>query len=320
MNPIYPSSSQSHHVSDQTLWQRTVEQTQLALDWGALLSIPTTYEMLEQDGIPFMVRMLANLDRKTEARQQQDQESIAKGVEINPFLPYEQKLWVTDLSDTHVCLLNKFNVVDHHLLMVTKHFEEQEILLTLQDFEALWIALAEIDGLVFYNGGKDAGASQKHKHLQLIPLPFVNTEGLKLRLPIESAIGQANLAVSPNSQSSIVPQFPFRHAIAALDPSTYLDPILAARSTFERYRQLLQTVGLDPGDGKTLTRQSGAYNLLVTRNWMVLVPRSQEGWQGISINSLGFAGALLVRNPEQFATLKTITPLLLLQKVGYAID
>ncbi|MEB3292277.1 MAG: DUF4922 domain-containing protein [Synechococcales bacterium] len=308
----------------QTLWQRTLEQTKAALACGALLSIPTTYELLDYHGISFIVRILANLDRKTEARKQQDKESAEKGIEVNPFLPYEQKLWVADLSPTHVCLLNKFNVVDHHLLMITKHFESQETLLTLQDFEALWLTLSEVDGLVFYNGGQDAGASQKHKHLQLVPLPLIQTENTQLRLPIEAAIAPSLKTASHSPSTTIqdristVPLLPFRHAIAPIDPDCYLNPVQAAHATFELYRQLLRTVGLEAGDGIHLTHQSGAYNLLMTRHWMLLVPRAQEGWQGISINSLGFAGALLVRNAEQLSTLKTMTPLMLLQKVGYS--
>ena len=33
--------------------------------------------------------------------------------------------------------------------------------------------LAEFDGLGFYNGGETAGASQPHKHLQIVPLPLL---------------------------------------------------------------------------------------------------------------------------------------------------
>lgn len=31
---------------------------------------------------------------------------------VNPFLPYEEALWVAHLSPTHTLLLNKFNVVE----------------------------------------------------------------------------------------------------------------------------------------------------------------------------------------------------------------
>ena len=40
------------------------------------------------------------------------------------------------------------------------------------DFDALARGLAAIDGLAFYNGGTVAGASQPHKHLQLVPVPL----------------------------------------------------------------------------------------------------------------------------------------------------
>ena len=46
-----------------------------------------------------------------------------------------------DLSETHVMLLNKFNLVDRHVLVVTKEYEEQERPLTIGDVEATWRTL-----------------------------------------------------------------------------------------------------------------------------------------------------------------------------------
>ena len=37
------------------------------------------------------------------------------------------------------------------------------------------------------------------------------------------------------------------------------------------------------------------YNLLATRDWMLLVPRSCAESHGINVNAMGFAGSLLVR-------------------------
>jgi len=79
---------------------------------------------------------------------------------------------VGDISATHVGLLNKFCVLEDHLLMVTRDYAEQTELLDESDFHALLCGLAAVDGLAFYNGGTDAGASQPHKHLQLVPLPL----------------------------------------------------------------------------------------------------------------------------------------------------
>lgn len=79
---------------------------------------------------------------------------------INPFLPYDPNLFVAEVSPTHVALLNKFNVVDHHLVIVTRAFEPQEALLTREDCEALLLCLAEIDGVAFYNAGSSRGQSE----------------------------------------------------------------------------------------------------------------------------------------------------------------
>lgn len=288
-----------------TLWARVVDRTQQALRRGALLSIPTVYEFVEQGGIRFLVRSLANLARKDAAKQQS--KAVAADGEFNPFLPYEEDLFVAELSETHVCLLNKFNVADHHLLIITRAFEEQETWLTLQDFQAMWMCLAEIEGLVFYNAGKNAGASQRHKHLQLVPLPLT---------PEGPAIPIAPLlpSIVPEDAIITVPELPFVHAFTTLDSELMQSPLQAAAVTFERYQNLLRTVGLQ-NDGNS-NRQSGAYNLLATREWMLLVPRSQESFDSISVNSLGFAGTLFVRNQQQMELLKQYGPLSILKQVG----
>jgi sulfate adenylyltransferase (ADP) / ATP adenylyltransferase len=49
---------------------------------------------------------------------------------------------------------------------------------------------------------------------------------------------------------------------------------------------------------------------------MLFVPRSQECIEGISINALGFAGALLVKDEQQLNRLKTWGPMTALQQVA----
>ncbi len=165
------TSTDSLLLKPGNLWSRTKEQTEHALQSGALQPIPTRYVFVEQDGVQFFVR-ISDLARKDEDRKKQDEATARLGKEINPFLPYDEDMFVANISDTHLCLLNKFNVVDYHLLIVTRQFEEQESLLTFKDVEAMWACLDEVDGLVFYNSGEPSGASQRHKHLQLVPFPL----------------------------------------------------------------------------------------------------------------------------------------------------
>ncbi|BAB76165.1 hypothetical protein DSM107007_17050 [Nostoc sp. PCC 7120 = FACHB-418] len=289
-----------------TLWQQVKKQTEYALNCGALLSIPTEFEFVEQDGVDFLVRILSNLTRKNADKKKRDKKSAGK--EFNPFLPYEQDLFVADISDTHVCIFNKFNVVDYHLLIITRDFEEQEKLLTLADFTAMWACLAGIDGLAFYNGGKIAGASQRHKHLQLVPLPFTASAP---QIPIAPLLASAKFEES----IATIPGLPFVHAFASLQPAWVDSPMMGADATLEIYHKLLRAVGLGAVDDD---RQSGAYNLLATREWMLIVPRSQEDFQSISVNSLGFAGALLVKNESEMQILKQHGPMAILKEVAIA--
>ncbi|MCF2148642.1 phosphorylase [Desmonostoc muscorum LEGE 12446] len=285
-----------------TLWTTVKERTEYALQCGALLSIPTEFEFVEQDGVRFLVRILSNLNRKKAAKEKQEKQSANSGEEFNPFLPYEEDLFVADISDTHVCILNKFNVVDYHLLIITRAFEEQETLLTLEDFTAMWACLADFDGLGFYNSGKIAGASQRHKHLQLVPLPLAPSGS---QIPIESLLREAQF----QNSTATLPKLPFLHAFAPLNPHWVESPFTGGEATLELYHTLLEAVGLD-------ATQLGAYNLLMTREWMLIVPRSQEHFHSISVNSLGFAGALLVRNAEEMQLLKDQTPMTILKSVA----
>lgn len=289
-----------------TLWIKAQEVSRKALQTGALQPIPTDYEFVSQDGFQFLIRILSNIKRKIQATKEQ------KKIGKNPFLPYEEELFVADISSTHVCILNKYNVVDNHLLIITKEFQEQESLLTLADFEAMWITLKGIQStntLTFYNSGRLAGASQPHKHLQVIPLPFTpNNEGILLTQAIDGAEFQGDFGMNPN--------LPFVHAIAKLHNIVRENSIDTAKIILEYYFELLKKVNLKPQENK----QIGSYNMLATKEYLIIIPRLQERSQSISINSLGFAGSLLVSNSEKMEIIKKIGPLTLLTNVGVRIN
>jgi ATP adenylyltransferase len=299
-------------MTKRTLWQKILRTSERALRIGAQSPIPTEYEFIEEGGIRFFIRSVSSLQRKDEEKRGQ-QETSQSGKEKNPFLPYDQDLFVADISETHVALLNKYNVVENHLLIVTKHFEDQETLLTLQDFEALRVCMAEYNGLVFYNGGEAAGASQRHKHLQMVPLPLA-PEGPEI--PIEPLLTEVRL----ENNVGVIPRFPFRHVFALLEGDPVIPPLESAKKTFEVYAAMLDRLGLETPPGDVLKIQSVPYCLLITRQWMLLVPRSKEFFDSISINSLGFAGAFLVRNRDQMDLLKKQGPVTALKSVAFPFE
>lgn len=252
-----------------TLWTRVRAQTARALESGALEPWPTHVVELPDGPARFQVRVLDALPSKPPA---------APGVD--PFAePWTGDLYVGDLSDTHGVLLNKFPVFQHHALVVTRAYEDQAEWLTEADGEALRACLdAGGDALGFYNGGGGAGASQPHKHLQVVPL----------RAPLEPFITARAL--------------PVRHALTETPKDGGALAELVAR--------LLVDLHVAPG---------APWNLLATREWLLVVPRRAEAFDGVSVNALGFAGSLLVKTTAQLERLRAVGPLAVLRAVGQAV-
>lgn len=280
-----------------------------ALACGAMHPIETREEIVHQAGVDFIVRRVSSLERKEDAKTRN--EGAARPAD--PFLPHEPDLFVADVSDTHFALLNKFNVIERHLLIVTRAFVHQETLLDAADFEALAACMAEVDGLAFYNGGSAAGASQMHKHLQLVPLPLI-TGGPDV--PVEPLFAAADADAGQGMLR--IPGFPFRHAFAWLQAGMFGAPEAAAAHLSRLYRDMLAAVGLAPAP-QAGARQAGPYNLLATRRWMLLVPRSREMFDSVSVNSLGYAGSMFVRDESQMQVLRRGGPMAVLRETAIAL-
>ena len=74
------------------------------------------------------------------------------------------------------------------------------------------------------------------------------------------------------------------------------------------YRALLTELSIEGRPSPAGQWQSGAYNLLVTREWMPLIPRRRERYEGISVNALGFAGSRFVPDDAQCEIVRRAGP------------
>ena len=294
-----------------------------ARESGALKSIETDFTLVPFSpdtsssslAPSFLVRVLKNLRRKDEATSRDvtasvgNDSDIKPGNRFNPFLPYEEDMYVCHVPPAHVLLLNKFNVVSDHTLLVTSAYEEQNSLLTQSDFRALWNVLSDFDALAFYNGGRIAGASQHHKHLQLLP---------RTHAPFDDLIADA----SEDSNHFNVSNFPFMHAAADVADCISCDSEDAAKLSMGRYTQMLtdlaRELDIDATGAEREGRQPFEYNMLATRRWMMVVPRREECFSGMSVNALGFVGCLLVRDNEQMQIIQREGPMNVLKHVTFA--
>jgi len=84
------------------------------------------------------------------------------------------------------------------------------------------------------------------------------------------------------------------------------------------HRLLDETISLlrELADG-SISFKGLSYNFLMTKKWALMVPRRNESYHHISINSLGFAGTILVKREEDLELVKNVGVLNILKEVAY---
>lgn len=239
------------------IWQKSQQVARAALESGSLLPIATSTNSCLQHGIDFQIKIInQNILTKISTSKTQG----------NPFLPYDNDMFVEKIADHHVCLLNKFPVLSPHILICSNEFVEQRTPLSLLDFEAWCYCFTDGDELGFYNGGKEAGASQPHRHMQLV----------KGTSPLDKAISNGELE--------------FNHRL-------YRHHELSPAQLFENYKQGMQEL--------TLYREDFClpHNLLLTKDWFAIIPRSKSKGFEIFLNGLNYAGYFLLKSEAQLDTI-----------------
>lgn len=273
------------------LWRHIDDRIRTARESGALCPMATEHHRVESGPVQFSVHVLGAARSKLAALESQRRSGS------NPFLHPEPELVVGQLPPSHDLLLNKFPVLDRHVLLVTRDFEPQSAALSSGDFAAVSACLDDGDGLVFFNSSTVAGASQIHKHLQLVPLPIGFGPG---RTPIEHLLEKV-----PRGEIGRVPALGFAHQVHVCgDPPSWID-----REQMQRVFQTLFGTA-------SRSRSEHPFNLLLTRRWMMLVPRRRECFEGISVNALGFVGSLLVRDRSELERVREVGPLTVLSAVA----
>ncbi|KAI7852064.1 ATP adenylyltransferase-domain-containing protein [Circinella umbellata] len=302
-----------------TLSNLIEEKYNIALKNKDLLFYETTKVTKNVDGVEFEITYAPPLANKTEAVVEEK-----KKIKVNPFLPPHPALYVQDIGEEHSVVLNKFCIVPHHIIVITKEFKSQSQPLFPGDLLAAWkcmmTAFGTTPALTFYNCGPFSGASQPHKHLQIVPL-----DGSNPQPPIKALFNQ--IPERKAGQIYLLNQLPFVHVIVPLDRN-FIDSSTDDEELSDYLSQMF--FGLLDAMFQQLRKHATpdreiSYNFIMSDQFMMLIPRSrelatlsQENLQ-ISINSLGFAGMLLVKTPEELTALENHNDLMqVLKDVGYA--
>jgi len=242
----------------------------------------------------------------------------------DPFSPpYTPNLHVGDLKDEngteYAILLNKYSVIPHHFLMVTREFKSQTSPLMPPELVQIYMLLAaarqaNTPFFAFYNCGDNSGASQPHKHLQFIPVEGDGPpmERLTRTVKLESSDKPFSLTSLPYANH--VYRLP---SITSSTPSSELEETLT--NIFISLLDLvISTIRHDPN--YPVGRPS--YNVILTLEHMYLIPRKyetpvlRETGEKLSVNSLGFAGMLLAKSDAELEAIKKEGVGAILKSVG----
>ena len=279
-------------MAEQRLWKAALDRSDEAEHRGALKPLKTEIVRLGSWVSQFECRRLqSRLPRHLQSA----------GPKPNPFRPWDPDLQVEGVGERHMLILNKYPVQRGHMLLITRQWAAQAGWLNPEDWQAVQWVDRDTTGLWFFNSGPLAGASQPHRHLQLLPRNELT--------PIcpRAPWFQSRLNDQPDAQQRGTEIGTLEHSCAVRARVGH------GQDLYSLYSDLSAELGLgDPAEG---AQPRFPYNLLLTPNWMALILRNREKTRGFSINGLGFAGYLLATDDSDLAWLTQHGPEELLKAV-----
>ncbi|KAF4459668.1 5 5 -P-1P-4-tetraphosphate phosphorylase 2 [Fusarium albosuccineum] len=291
---------------------------------GDLHYYPTQVTILHVNAIPFQLRFSPALANKPKP----PPKDVSKPQKpFNPFANPDPALRIADLGASHYLVLNKFAVVPEHFILATTEFKPQTHVLEESDLEATLACIEAYeaarrtdeeqghrdgelgggDGLyAFFNCGEHSGASQPHRHIQLLPIArmkdgfehgaswSVLADQLTTKIaPFATFAEEIKPGMSGQDLHSIYLRL-YRKACRAVAFHTK-DPVHAEEA---------------PAEGPTRI----SYNMAMTKNTLVVCPRLAEGAKllsqdgdvlgSLALNGTVLAGTALVKNELEWEALK----------------
>ncbi|KAI1815987.1 HIT-like domain-containing protein [Poronia punctata] len=286
---------------------------------GDLSYYPTQVTILPVGSLAFQLRFAPSLAEKPKPPKPVE----ARAKPFNPFENPSPALLVAQLPPSHRLVLNKFAIVPEHFILVTKGFKPQTHLLEADDVDAAYACVqayqrASQQLYVFFNSGDASGASQPHRHLQLLPVE-------RMKDGLENIEPGADWTVLADNVCGREESVPF---------TVFTSRINADMSAEERHRIYVSLY--KRAVGATLTGVEGvergesqiSYNLAMTSNTMALCPRTAEGAPvrandgneigTLSLNGTLLAGTALVKTKAEWDALRTSSEILpeVLRRIG----
>ena len=254
---------------------------------------------------------------------------------------------IASLPPDHNLVLNKFAIVPEHFILTTKEFAEQTDLLGEGDLLATMAVIrsysdcnhpvhgdgegqvcckegqaqeqeqAQAQGqeqqkekgglFAFFNSGDASGASQPHRHIQLLPIERMR-DGLSDDTNT-NARREWEVLANRLVDEQVQEKLPFRVFVEEIHEA--MDGKQLREVYLQLYRKACESAGLSGGADRGQARVS--YNLAMTSTVMVVMPRVAEGGTvtdgdeevgRLALNGTVLAGTALVKTQREWDVLR----------------
>ncbi|KZT29031.1 hypothetical protein NEOLEDRAFT_1160702 [Neolentinus lepideus HHB14362 ss-1] len=286
-----------------------------AKEEGDLLFFPSTVQKHKEGEIEYEIRLCPALQHKPHLPTPHfDPRQKNPDGKPDPFEPpYIENLYIGEVKDEedgkeYVALLNKYCVIPLHFLLASKKYESQASPLLPPDLVQIYLLLlaakkAGSPFFAFYNCGDRSGASQPHKHIQLLPLEDENGPPSN-RL----ALNPRKITLERPFSLSSLPYANHIFRLPLMSVSTPIDEIeeKLSQAFLSLLDLVISTVRHDPH----YPAGTPSYNAVLTLDHLHLIPRAEENYtlketgDQLSINAVGFAGMLLVKSEDELEAVK----------------
>lgn len=165
-------------------------------------------------------------------------------------------------------------------ILHTTEYEKQKDDLDAGDLRATWAVLEHLgnedgpEAMAIYNCGERAGASQGHKHIQIFERPLKQT----FELWANNVATKEGVAVTGEG-------VPYKHALMRIPNNA--NP----KDIYHYYESLLKEIR-----PILMEHQTEDYNMVLVREWMLMIPRRNHGKDGVVANAVGMMGMLWLKD------------------------
>ena len=270
-------------MRSEIIWSKALEVSKKAVNCGAIIPLDTVRYKPSDVMCDYELRLLKSPIPKY---------LVEYGPKRNPFIPWDKRLEIQTISENHTLILNKYPVQIGHLLLITNKWKPQNGWLDIYDFDAIENVDNDTSGLWFFNSSREAGASQPHRHFQL--LPRHHYESICPRYDWFSS-----LLNNKDKTDSLI-----SHSVS-IKPRNKKEKF-KSHELYSLYKSMIDEMNLGYYDINN--RPLKPYNLLITKEWIALIIRKTDKSNGFNINALGFAGYFLGTKRSNVDTLIKFGP------------